>query len=436
MEDYYSEIAYYAKLSRICLFTGTGFSKAVSDNEAPSWKGLLEEACDLSVHSDELKHALFSDELQSPLSLEESAQVIALQLQSEGLLLHAEIASIIDEIDISDNIPNISQFARNNNFTAITTNYDNLLETIIGKDRCSSISPGSPVPKRETPSKVYHVHGSTLIPANMIITSDDYFNFMNEESYFSRKLSTLLHENTVIILGYSLNDTNLKRIISSYRSLAKKEATSSNIFFVAKRKVPQETRSLYRHCFGIRVIDETEVEDFFFKLNNKIGSLSASDIEEITDVSEQAILDPTSIDRDYLKFRDSFFELASSLSSLGFGINDQRIHKIFDHMISTKRELCLERDQWDQYPHLASWLVYVCQAFDIENTLLRETILSAVLWSMCHSSGNRNRLGYSWEAYDVWCHHWNSITLSNKHLIKDYILANTEFEAAVAIVNS
>ncbi len=36
------EIAYAAASERLCLFTGTGFSKAITDDAAPSWKGLLE----------------------------------------------------------------------------------------------------------------------------------------------------------------------------------------------------------------------------------------------------------------------------------------------------------------------------------------------------------------------------------------------------------
>ncbi len=39
----YVELAYAAATSRLCLFTGTGFSKAVSNSEAPTWKELLKK---------------------------------------------------------------------------------------------------------------------------------------------------------------------------------------------------------------------------------------------------------------------------------------------------------------------------------------------------------------------------------------------------------
>ncbi len=40
----YVELAYAAATSRLCLFTGTGFSKAVSNGEAPTWKELLKKS--------------------------------------------------------------------------------------------------------------------------------------------------------------------------------------------------------------------------------------------------------------------------------------------------------------------------------------------------------------------------------------------------------
>jgi hypothetical protein len=74
------EIAYAAVTNRLCLFTGTGFSKAVTENDAPSWQGLLETICDMCDGSDSLKKSLFPSDGKNPLSLEESAQVISIEL--------------------------------------------------------------------------------------------------------------------------------------------------------------------------------------------------------------------------------------------------------------------------------------------------------------------------------------------------------------------
>lgn len=92
----------------------------------------------------------------------------------------------------------------------------------------------------------------------MVVTSDDYFKFINGESYFSRKLSTVLHENTVVILGYSLGDTNLKAIISDYKGFSKSHVIGSNLFLISRSAVTQYIKDYYAHCYGIRVLDQME----------------------------------------------------------------------------------------------------------------------------------------------------------------------------------
>lgn len=435
MQDYFSEIAIFAKLGRISLFTGTGFSKAVSNNQAPSWQSLLEDTAKLSSRSEEILNTFFNKDQASPLSLEERAQIMQLYLEQDKYDMHSEIADIIRELKLAKNIPNIKKFVARNNFTAITTNYDLLLEEIIGEDNCCSISPGSPVPKYEAPIKVYHVHGSVHSPKDMIITSDDYYNFMNEESYFSRKLSTLLHENMVIILGYSLNDTNLKRIISSYRNLSKKEATGSNIFFISRDEVPKEVSAFYRHCFGIRVISNLEIEDFFRQLNVTINEIDHDNFDDLIDHASRLMINPSVTDENYLRQRESFFEIITALSALGNSVNNPRIHEIIDTLITEKRALCLQPGQWGQYSHLASWLIHLCQAFDIKGANIEKSILDSILWSMTHSAPT-GRLGASWEAHDVWLQNWGLLTLSNKNLVKMYVEEHSTDADALRIVRS
>jgi hypothetical protein len=188
------EIAYAAATNRLCLFTGTGFSKAITENHAPSWQGLLEELCDLLPEPDEIKESLFPDGEDSPLSLEESAQVIAIKLAAIGKDIHEEIASIIDDLSLSGDNSKIEQLFSERSFRVVTTNYDKLAESLTGDNSCQSITPGLPIPKAPAKAKIFHVHGSVDSPENMVVTSEDYFRFINGNTYFSRKLSVVLHE--------------------------------------------------------------------------------------------------------------------------------------------------------------------------------------------------------------------------------------------------
>lgn len=428
------EIAYAAASNRLCLFTGTGFSKSVSDGKAPGWKNLLEDLCDLLPAKKNPKLALFPPRKNSPLSLEEAAQVISLKLTQEKRDINLEIAKIIEPLDIDGDVDEIQKFFEEHTFRVITTNYDKLAELLAGEERVQSITPGLPIPRSLTDVKVYHVHGSIDSPQNMVVTSDDYFKFMNGDSYFSRKLSTILHENTVVILGYSLADTNLKRIISDYKSFSKNHVIGSNLFFVSRSPVEQNIKDFYFHCFGIRVIDEIEIEHFFGRLNRSIPTVKNIIARSHRSI-DRVIHRRYSFKDSFVKLEDSFFRFISSLSAKGLSLNDKRVVEVTGEILKRKKEMTLEIGAWEQYEHLASWLIYLGSFFEIRDTSIKSIYLMAVKRSMKTMSQDKY-FGYSWKAYELWQAGWPSINASNRALIKTYVEDQRLGTDAQSIVNS
>ena len=428
------EIAYAAASNRLCLFTGTGFSKAVSDGDAPSWQGLLEELCALLPNQDSLKNGLFPKGKISPLSLEESAQVISIELKSCGKSIHEEVSKIISKLELKGENDHLIEFFSSRAFRVVTTNYDKLAEELTSDNECHSIAPGLPIPKSPARVKVYHVHGSIDSPQNMVLTSDDYFNFINNNSYFSRKLSTVLHENTVVILGYSLGDINLKAIMSDYKGFSKSHVVGANIFLVARSSVDQHVKDYYSHCYGIRVVDNLDIHDFFEELNETIPK-----VERIVDKSirsiRKVVYEGRTFKKKYLSLEDSFSKIISSLSAEGLSLGDDRVVKVLGEIIEAKRELTIEDNAWDQYVHLAKWLIYLGTIFEIDGTSIENIYLTAVLRSM-QTMSKRLVIGYSWHAYKAWSTRWPSIISSNRSLIRNYIEDNTSDSDALAVVNS
>lgn len=429
----FSEIAYAAATNRLCFFTGTGFSKAVTNNKVPSWQGLLERLCDSLDNGEQLRKGLFPEGKLGVLSLEEVAQVIAIQFNSVGKSIHEEISSVISSIPLEGDNEEIKDFFSSRSFRVVTTNYDKLSEKLANERKCQSITPGLPIPKAPSDVKIYHVHGSIDSPLNMVVTSDDYFNFINRDSYFSRKLSTVLHENTVVILGYSLGDTNLKAIMSDHRGFSKSHVVGSNIFLVSRSAVDQQVKDYYSHCYGIRVIDDTDVEDFFKSLNETIPK-----VERIVDKSLRAIrkvvYEDKTFKKSYLKLEDSFTSIISSLSAEGLSLNDKRVVKKLGEIIDKKRELTSEPDAWEQYTHLARWLIHLGAILEVKGTSIEDIYLEAVLKSM-RTMSKELILGYSWHAYNAWKARWFSITASNRALIKSYIHEKSRDADALSIVD-
>jgi hypothetical protein len=428
----YFEIAYAATSNRLCLFTGTGFSKSVSDNKAPSWQELLESICNLLDSGDDLKAGLFPEDGKNPLSLEEAAQVISIELQKVDKSIHEEVSRLICSIDLAGDNQSIIEFLSKRSCRVVTTNYDKLIEEIIGHDDCHSLTPGLPIPRSSSRVKVYHVHGSVDSPENMVITSDDYFKFINGESYFSRKLSTVLHENTVVILGYSLGDTNLKSIISDYKGFSKNHVIGSNIFLVSRSKVDQPVKDYYAHCYGIRVIDETTNHNFFSRLNKEIPiaeKCTESSVDNIKDV----VYKNKEFSKNYLSMENTFYEIISSIAAIGVSIDDPRVVKSIGRIIEIKTELTQVNNAWEQYEHMARWLIYLSSILDLKGTSIEGVFLVATLSSM-NSMRHKKYIGYSWHAYNSWSIRWSGIIASNRAMIRDHITANTTWSDALNVV--
>jgi hypothetical protein len=268
----------------------------------------------------------------------------------------------------------------------------------------------------------------------MVVTSEDYFNFINGDSYFSRKLSTVLHENTVVILGYSLGDTNLKAIISDYKGFSKSHVIGSNIFFVSRSKVDQHIKDYYAHSYGIRVLDEIDIHGFFKELNEKIPKAEGIAEKSLKSL-RKVVYDGRHFKDTYIKLDDSFYRIVSALSAEGLSLNDKRVVAMLGDVIEAKKKLTLENNAWEQYEQLAGWLAYLGSIFEVSGTSIEDVYLTAVLRSM-ETMRKGTYIGYSWHAYKVWRKRWPSIIASNRLLIKKHIEAETTWPDALAIVNS
>lgn len=430
----YFEIAYAAASRRLCLFTGTGFSKAVTANAAPSWQALLESLCALlpAPTNANLKAALFPTGSPNPLPLEEAAQIIDIELQKIGKSAHEEIANFIRKLVLAGDNKPVTDFIEANTFEVVTTNYDKLFEQLALKVGPQTITPGLPVPRSAANIQVYHVHGSIDSPRNMVVTSDDYFRFLNSDSYFAKKLSTILHENTVVILGYSLGDTNLKTILSDYKGFSRTNVIGGNIFLVSRGSVDQHIKDYYAHSFAIRVIDQTEVLDFFRNVNAALPD-AIKCAEKSKKNIKKVLYDNHSFTDNYLQIETSFFEIIASISAIGSSLNGAEVVKLLGTIIERKIGYTNGYGAWSQYGHLARWLTYLASLIDLAGTETQDSFLKATLKSM-ESMSKGQELGYSWQAYRTWSAGWTSLTPGNRNLVRSYIQANTKRKDALELV--
>ncbi len=114
-----------------------------------------------------------------------------------------------------DEIMKLKSLMTNNIAGIISTNYDCFIEDIaigykayIGQDQLvfSAI---------QGIAELYKIHGSISEPKSIIINELDYKNFDEKCSYLAAKLMTIFLEYPIIFIGYSLNDDNIIKILSS-----------------------------------------------------------------------------------------------------------------------------------------------------------------------------------------------------------------------------
>jgi len=417
--DPFYELAYALESNSLCLFVGTGFSMHLTDRKAPSWITLLKDCAEKLNDGKELCEQLFPDD-NPIMPLEECASIIQVKMHSKGLCLHTEIANIIGKLELDEKSNKVKDFINSHlNLKFVTTNYDLLVDDkILCEEKRTSYSSGYPINRQPKGVQIYHIHGSIKYPKKMIVTADDYFKFINSPDYFSHKVQSLIEENTTVIIGYSLGDVNFKSILNQFRVNRNHDINRQNLFFLSRTKVDTHIRDYYDRSYGLRVIDETGINSFINSLSRKHTKIKDRVANSRTLLFPVLEGDKKFSDK-YLKKRESFFEIIATLSSNGVLVSHSNVQKFLKDILQRKNNFTNEDGAWEQYVHLASWLVHLGCIMDIANTPLKNTFLEAVETSFGNMS-KRKVLGLSWDAFWAWKNGWNHLTYDNRLMITNH----------------
>jgi len=170
--------------------------------------------------------------------------------------------------------------------TIWTTNYDDLLEKALGaaakrvdvKRRTEDFA----LTRKRTDVTVYKMHGDTALPAEAVITKEDYETYDAKREMFTIALKGDLAEKTFLFLGFSFTDPNVMYLLGRVRRLL--ETNSRQHFCVLKRpglveraelaydqtRFPHWLKDLHRYNIQPVLIDEySEVTDILAELNRR-----------------------------------------------------------------------------------------------------------------------------------------------------------------------
>ena len=140
----------------------------------------------------------------------------------------------------------------------ITTNYDHLLEDSENELRTQYdvIKNDADLLKSEKSKYIIKMHGDIDEPDKIVLKEQDYLNYSQNHVLIEMFVKSLLVDHTVLFLGYSLNDYNVKQIISwiNYMRSQNENTLKDNV------------------TIGYIILDESKIEETQEKYfeNNKI----------------------------------------------------------------------------------------------------------------------------------------------------------------------
>lgn len=168
----------------------------------------------------------------------------------------------------------------------VTTNFDTFIEDAILREEIENGNAcvvSRPVQTRDfndlhASCTIIKIHGSVdsyRPETSIVITEDDYDRFVRRDKYLTHKLYTLFCEKTVVFLGYSLSDPNIRSIYNDVlfeqKGLTEEENAILSFphvrpaFFVSPGQVEEASKVYYRHK-KIDYIEKCSIEDFFSEL--------------------------------------------------------------------------------------------------------------------------------------------------------------------------
>jgi len=274
------------------LFIGAGFSKRL--NGLPSWSELLDKVASKCPEIDK-DYAYYAQKFDTPQKIGSHFSTkfhtwawqggrnsfpeefySTNETKREDFFKHA-ICHLIDELQAENKS---TELGCNNEVLAlqkvtphavVTTNFDTVLEKILPNYDCII---GQSLLGRNFLSvgEIIKLHGCITDHRSLILTEEDYIEFSKKRKYMSAKLLTMFSEHPLLIMGYSVQDENIKSILSDIdEALGTPGSLIENIFFVDY--LPEiEAKSSYKFEHLIQVTENRSV---------RVNCIQASDFSWI-----------------------------------------------------------------------------------------------------------------------------------------------------------
>lgn len=246
------------------MIIGAGFTKALTNKKTMDWTELLKHLCK--------KTGVEYDKLEGSKP-EMASQICRKNAENKNCLYSESVAQVktlaVRALDVTPSKDNIQSFKKffdtiKSNWI-VTTNYDLNLEAILS-GKSASIGPTNCFFKFKGITPIYHIHGISNDPKNIVLTNEDYVSLFRPSDYRQSRLPFLIKESTVLMLGYSLNDFNVISSLDLANNVYKNINNNYDSSIIKVVRNENYNPEPYQNEDGIIIIETDELVNFFDEL--------------------------------------------------------------------------------------------------------------------------------------------------------------------------
>lgn len=271
-----------AEQGKLVVFVGAGVSQNVEG--MPSWNALIQnmanainyKRCNSCKHKAEecestclLKNDYSTDEL-----LKIPQHVFNKNKELYNRVLAESIPNVTADAPLSSAIFDI------NPAYIITTNYDQLLETSknIFCDQYQVIVNDKDLLNADKGKYIIKMHGDLADLSSIVLKEQDYLDYSQKHVLIELFIKSLLTDHIVLFLGYSLNDYNIKLIISWLNYMRSQNGALDEDrrvgYLILDQKAVDDIQASYFNSNNIEVININSmplIKEIPSDLSNEIG---------------------------------------------------------------------------------------------------------------------------------------------------------------------
>lgn len=236
---------------RCVIFLGSGISATAKDDKGQGpriWGEFLEEAVSLTRGDNTFINKMLSQENYT----------MALQAIHDSCDKGQYARYLRNEYNNPNlNASNIHKYIKEiDSKIVVTTNFDKIYENICnshGYSVCSYKESEKIISNIKTSDNlIIKAHGTIDDPDNIIFTKRQYYNARMNYSKFYNILKALFLTNTVVFLGYSLNDPDINLILED---VANSGSPSTPHYIVIKEGVDDNIKKHWEESYNISCLE-------------------------------------------------------------------------------------------------------------------------------------------------------------------------------------